>query len=791
MPTIVDSLIVTLGLDPAPFAKGSKEADAAFAKTREEVTKTGQGIEKHAKDSAEFLGKLRNQVLLLFAAFTGGKGLAEFARDVTATDAETGRLAKTLDTTTETLSAWRGVVVLAGGSAAGITGAIQGLVSQFQHAALTGQSSVIPYFRALGVSIADANDRMRPTGDILLDLADKFSQMDPARAAEYGRNLGFDQGTINLLLQGRAAVQGMLNEQQRLGVITDRDAKAGQALQKAWGEFTQAATTFGRRLLTDITPGLVAALHGLTDFAVWLQTKEPAIEKAFTGIADAMGGWKALTIEVVGIYVGAKVLGMLAILARIAGAFRTIEGAAVAAKVAQVGAAEVGTGAAAAGGAAAAAGVGVGTAAVVGAAVVGAAGLAAGAYGAFKTGEGVANAGTLGFRPSGTDEFGNPTGFVNPTTHEQLDVFEMQKRIEDAQKRAAAAAPSPVAARLAAELAARQAAAVAGGPTPVPLGTTPPTAPSTTPPTPSAAGPAAPPTAGDNLPPGVAGNKEAFIQAVTPLAQQAGAESGVDPRIIIAQAGIESGWGAHAPGNNYFGIKGPGGSYATQEFVNGKMVTVQQSFAGYSSMAESFKAYAQFIKNNPRYGAMRAAPDVGSQVAALGASGYATDPNYASKISTVVAGLPPIPTTPGAPAPTQVATATAPPTPVLSAPTPSPSTADPMPPVVQQEPGFLDRFASILSSAMPAGLGAGLASLAAKAPYPMQGDLGSLAGAPAAAVASNIANDNSSVSTTTHETNINALNVYTQAKDAAGIARDIKPAIQRSTFAFQSNYGLA
>src|SRR5690606_40882563 len=65
------------------------------------------------------------------------------------------------------------------------------------------------------------------------------------------------------------------------------------------------------------------------------------------------------------------------------------------------------------------------------------------------------------------------------------------------------------------------------------------------------------------------------------------AETGVDPRIIIAQAAIETGWGAHAPGNNFFGIKshgkGGGQTLTTQEVVNGKRVTVKDSFRRFRS----------------------------------------------------------------------------------------------------------------------------------------------------------------------------------------------------------------
>lgn len=285
MPTVIDSLIVELGLDPSKLNKGQQDAISSFKKTKEAAATAGKDIEDSGKKASQFFSQLQGRVIALFAAFTAGKGLKEFITDVSTTDALTGRLAKTLDTTSNVLSAWRGMAVLVGGTAQGVTGSIQNLVTQFQEFSMTGESSVIPYFRALGVNIADSNGRMRATSDILLDLAGKFEGMDPARAAAFGKALGLDEGTINLLIKGRAAVQGMLDDQKRLGVITAADAEAGAALQRAWGELTQAGTSLGRTLVTAVTPILVKVLEVFTDLAVWARDHQPLVQAAFVGLA--------------------------------------------------------------------------------------------------------------------------------------------------------------------------------------------------------------------------------------------------------------------------------------------------------------------------------------------------------------------------------------------------------------------------------------------------------------------------------------------------------------------------
>jgi len=130
-------------------------------------------------------------------------------------------------------------------------------------------------------------------------------------------------------------------------------------------------------------------------------------------------------------------------------------------------------------------------------------------------------------------------------------------------------------------------------------------------------------------------NQKSFIDSIWPQAVIAGKRTGVDPSIIAGQAALETGWGKSAPNNNYFGIKGPGGNQQTKEYLNGKWVTITDSFRGYGSMADSVKGYADFITSNPRYRDFMGAKTFEEQLTALQKSGYATDPKYAAKVGNI------------------------------------------------------------------------------------------------------------------------------------------------------------
>lgn len=130
-----------------------------------------------------------------------------------------------------------------------------------------------------------------------------------------------------------------------------------------------------------------------------------------------------------------------------------------------------------------------------------------------------------------------------------------------------------------------------------------------------------------------------------PAAQRASQASGVPAQLIMAQAALESGWGRREPrasdgqpSFNLFGIKadkswtGPVVHAATTEYGQGALQKTQASFRAYGSYDEAFADYARFLTSNPRYGAVLHAPDAAQAAHGLQRAGYATDPDYGSKL---------------------------------------------------------------------------------------------------------------------------------------------------------------
>ena len=150
--------------------------------------------------------------------------------------------------------------------------------------------------------------------------------------------------------------------------------------------------------------------------------------------------------------------------------------------------------------------------------------------------------------------------------------------------------------------------------------------------------------------PASAAQRASFISRVWPQAEQAAQQLGVHPLGLVAQAALESNWGQSVPrsvsgasSNNLFGIKagsgwsGPAVNAATQEFSGGAAQTVSAAFRSYASPADSFQDYVALLRGNPRFSAALGSGSVPSFAGALQQAGYATDPDYAHKV-TAVAG---------------------------------------------------------------------------------------------------------------------------------------------------------
>ncbi|EFG8146165.1 flagellar assembly peptidoglycan hydrolase FlgJ [Escherichia coli] len=119
----------------------------------------------------------------------------------------------------------------------------------------------------------------------------------------------------------------------------------------------------------------------------------------------------------------------------------------------------------------------------------------------------------------------------------------------------------------------------------------------------------------DSLP----GDSKAFLAQLSLPAQLASQQSGVPHHLILAQAALESGWGQRQIRRE-----------------NGEAKKVKAKFRVYSSYLEALSDYVGLLTRNPRYAAVTTAASAEQGAQALQDAGYATDPHYARKLTSMI-----------------------------------------------------------------------------------------------------------------------------------------------------------
>lgn len=158
-----------------------------------------------------------------------------------------------------------------------------------------------------------------------------------------------------------------------------------------------------------------------------------------------------------------------------------------------------------------------------------------------------------------------------------------------------------------------------------------------------------------------------FTSKFYPFAKQTEDKTGINAVAILAQAALESGWGEHAPGNMFFGVKDTDGINGNEQLIttteyhsrmdikypevlsitpcviNGVKkfkYKVKDYFRKYETPEQCFTDHTQFFFKNPRYKkALSVCNDAGHFIDEIAIAGYATDPNYASTLKSIAKNI--------------------------------------------------------------------------------------------------------------------------------------------------------
>ncbi|HBW9409087.1 TPA: transglycosylase SLT domain-containing protein [Klebsiella pneumoniae] len=324
--TVIDALLVTLGLDTSQFRKGQQEVSDDLKKQREDAKKTAKEMAEQGKKAASFFSSIKTELLALTGVTVTAGGLISFVKSTTSGLMDLSIQSKALGLSARELDGWSKSAEAAGSSAEKISASLQGFQGAIQGARVGDYSSSI--FGGLAQLNALTGQNFDVWGQdasslakTSLDALRKIS--DPNLRRQVGLSLGFDDATLQRNQEGK-----FLPDVDRLtksSGITDASTKGAKEFTAAWAELNQSLETTKNQFYTFLIPYVRDFNVVLRDLSNWMKSHPEEMKQkvdAFFGAiesgakmadkaAQAVGGWENAIKIIIGASVGGKLLFFL------------------------------------------------------------------------------------------------------------------------------------------------------------------------------------------------------------------------------------------------------------------------------------------------------------------------------------------------------------------------------------------------------------------------------------------------------------------------------------------------
>ncbi len=332
MPTIIDSLVVTLGLDSSGFKKGQKEVKKGLDDTRKNADQTAKDMEAAGKRAASFFGSIRTELLALVGVTLSAQGIKTFITNMTSDLMRLGIESRALDISAKSLDGWERAAAAAGSTAvrmAGTLGNFQKTLTNIR----TGGGQDDPLFGALasfaGATGANFDYQNDNAEKIMRKIASNWGKLSKDAQRRFGGMFGFDNATQQGLANG-----SLVQDADRFAKIsraTDEATRKALEFNRRLEQMKQNFSAASQVLYEALIPYVEKLIPLIEKFGIWISTHVPEISKFFSDTADeinkvvdAVGGLEN-ALKLLLVYVGGKwLLGMTSSIGGVRGALTAL-----------------------------------------------------------------------------------------------------------------------------------------------------------------------------------------------------------------------------------------------------------------------------------------------------------------------------------------------------------------------------------------------------------------------------------------------------------------------------------
>ncbi|NEW24548.1 lytic transglycosylase domain-containing protein [Klebsiella pneumoniae] len=323
--TVIDALLVTLGLDTSQFRKGQQEVSDDLKKQREDAKNTAKEMAEQGKKAASFFSSIKTELLALTGVTVTAGGLMSLVKNTTSSLMDLSIQSKALGMTARELDGFGKAAESAGSSFERITAALQGFQAAKQGSLFGDTSS--PIFSGMRMLTALTGDTFDVYSKDAKSLARSYLESlrkvkDPNIRRQIGAMGGFDDATIQRNQEGR-----FLPDVDRLtksSGITDASVKGAKEFTEAWVVLNQNLETTKNQFYTFLIP-YVREFNGvLLQLSNWMKSHpdemRQKVESFFGAIesgakvadnaARSVGGWENAIKLLIGLKVATWVMGI-------------------------------------------------------------------------------------------------------------------------------------------------------------------------------------------------------------------------------------------------------------------------------------------------------------------------------------------------------------------------------------------------------------------------------------------------------------------------------------------------
>lgn len=334
MATVIDSLLITIGVDPSGVQQGIQTVDQALKTIDSTVKQTAgtlteglkpntdtSGLQKlgaetqlaesalrEADATARRVGDSMSQALKkpgeamqgtarliesvkgflggFIAPLAGAVAIGGMFGNFISQGTQLSALSSKLGRDVREIDAWGAAVEQAGGSAAAFQSTLDSFDKGMREAAVSGGGGNLEMLYLLGIRATDARGKLRSLTDILPDLAKRIEGMSNARSRTILEKMGLDDGTIMLLQKGGKAVEDLMRDMRDFA-FTKRDTDAADAFSGAMSGLKRAGQSVANVLFRELIPIIVRLSDAAKEFFRVLVQHEPFVLSFFAVLTAA------------------------------------------------------------------------------------------------------------------------------------------------------------------------------------------------------------------------------------------------------------------------------------------------------------------------------------------------------------------------------------------------------------------------------------------------------------------------------------------------------------------------